>query len=131
MLFGGIAETAGVNQFLSAAILDPETMYQKDDAGVPFPEALKARGIVPGVKPHLKVYTLPGMGGDTIMQGLDSLAERCREYKAAGAQFAKWRSPLAITASGPTDLAIESNMQDLARYALICQAEGLVPIVEP
>jgi len=29
---------------------------------------------MPGVKPHLKVYTLPGTGGDMIMQGLDSLA---------------------------------------------------------
>jgi len=124
-------ETEGASEFLSAAILDPETMHQKNDAGVLFPEALKACGIVPGVKPHLKVYELPGGGGDTVMQGLDSLAVRCREYKAAGAQFAKWRSPLAITANGPSEVAIESNMRDLARYALICQDEGLVPIVEP
>lgn len=47
--------------------------------------------------------------------------------------FAKWRSPLAIDeASGmPSDLVIESNMNDLARYALICQDVGLVPIIEP
>lgn len=25
-------------------------------SGVPFPEALEKRGIIPGVKPHLKVY---------------------------------------------------------------------------
>ena len=31
----------------------------------------------------------------------------------------------------PTDLAIRANMHDLARYALICQSEGLMPIVEP
>jgi len=124
-------ETPGVNKHLSAAILDPETIYQKNDKGVLFPEVLTSLGIVPGVKPHLKVYELPGTNGDTVMQGLDSLAARCKEYKAAGCQFAKWRSPLAITASGPSDLAIEANMHDLARYALICQDEGLVPIVEP
>jgi fructose-bisphosphate aldolase class I len=125
-------ETPGVNNHLSAAILDPETIYQKNDKGVLFPEVLSGLGIVPGVKPHLKVYELPGTGGDTVMQGLDSLAARCKEYKTAGMKFAKWRSPLAITAEGcPTDLAIEANMQDLARYALICQDEGLVPIVEP
>lgn len=90
-------------------------------------------GIVPGVKPHLKVYTLPGTSGDTVMQGLDSLAARCREYYKAGARFAKWRSPIVIdTKLGrPTELAMKSNMQDLARYALICQSEGLMPIVEP
>ena len=31
----------------------------------------------------------------------------------------------------PSELAIESNCRDLARYALICQSEGLVPLVEP
>lgn len=89
--------------------------------------------IIPGVKPHLKVYTLPGTGGGTVMQGLDSLACRCKEYYKAGARFAKWRSPLVIdtTLGRPTDLAITSNMRDLARYALICQSEGLLPIVEP
>ena len=63
---------------------------------MPFPQALEQRGIIPGVKPHLKVYELPGTR-DTVMQGLDSLALRCREYKKAGARFAKWRSPLQIS----------------------------------
>ena len=123
----------GCENYLSAAILDPETLYQKSDDGTLFPEVLTERGIVPGIKPHLKVYTLPGTNGDTVMQGLDSLAMRCKEYYDAGARFAKWRSPLVIDmAKGcPTDLAIRANMHDLARYALICQSEGLMPIVEP
>eukprot|EP00966_Prymnesium_polylepis_P325404 7381392-Prymnesium_polylepis.1 len=36
---------------------------------------------VPGVKPSLQVYKLSGCDGETVMQGLDSLAERLREYK--------------------------------------------------
>lgn len=123
----------GCENYLSAAILDPETLYQKSDDGKPFPQVLSERGIVPGVKPHLKVYELPGTNGDTVMQGLDSLAVRAREYYNAGARFAKWRSPLVINIEKgcPTDLAIKANMHDLARYALICQSEGLMPIVEP
>jgi fructose-bisphosphate aldolase class I len=120
--------------YLSAAILDPETLYQKSDTcDKLFPELLLKKGIVPGVKPHLKVYTLPGTDGDTVMQGLDSLAVRCKEYYKAGARFAKWRSPLIIDMEKgcPTDLAIGANMADLARYALICQSEGIMPIVEP
>ena len=31
----------------------------------------------------------------------------------------------------PSDLVIQTNMNDLARYALICQDVGLVPIIEP
>jgi fructose-bisphosphate aldolase, class I len=123
----------GCENYLSAAILDPETLYQKSDDGILFPELLTKRGIVPGIKPHLKIYTLPGTNGDTVMQGLDSLALRCKDYYKAGARFAKWRSPLVIDIEKgcPTDLAIKANMHDLARYALICQSEGLMPIVEP
>lgn len=74
--------------------------------------------------PHPQVYKLPGQHGSTTMQGLDSLAARLEEYKKAGAVFAKWRSPLEINqADGqPSDLVINANMEDLARYALICQA---------
>jgi len=129
-------EAPGASEYLCAAILDPETLYQRStSAGQPlFPERLKQLGILPGVKPHLKVYQLPGQpAGATTMQGLDSLGARLQEYKQAGAVFAKWRAPMAIDeATGmPSDLVIEANMVDLARYALICQDVGLVPIVEP
>ena len=40
--------------------------------------------------------------------------------------------PSSLCGKGrPTDLAIRSNMNDLARYALICQCQGLMPTVEP
>ena len=49
-------EAPGCENYLSAAILDPETLYQKSDSsGKLFPELLTDKGIVPGVKPHLKV----------------------------------------------------------------------------
>ena len=63
-------EAPGAGNYLCAAILDPETLYQKSSsAGSPlFPDRLKALGIIPGVKPHLKVYNLPGQSGSTSMQ---------------------------------------------------------------
>ena len=83
-------ESKGASDYLSAAILDPETLYQKSSTnGELFPKVLMDAGIVPGVKPHLKVYALPGQSGATVMQGLDSLAVRCQEYKKAGCEFAK------------------------------------------
>lgn len=127
-------EAPGCAEFVSGAILDPETVYQKSTTtGLTFPATLAQLGIACGVKPSLTVYTLPGTGGETVMQGLDSLSIRCAEYKAAGCVFAKWRAPLTIDAAKgqPSPLAIDSNMRDLARYALICQEAGLVPIVEP
>ena len=127
-------ETEEIDKYLSGVILDTETLFQKSSTSNNFfPKVLTDRGIVPGVKPHLKVYVLPGTNGDTVMQGLDHLALRAQSYYKAGARFAKWRSPITIdrVTGRPTDLAIKANMDDLARYALICQSEGLMPIIEP
>ena len=87
-------EAEGAPDYVAAAILDPETVFQMSDAGVPLPQLLAARGILPGVKPSLKVYKLPGCDGETVMQGLDSLAVRLASYREAGCVFAKCRSPL-------------------------------------
>jgi len=50
-----------------------------------------------------------------------------------GARFAKWRAVFRIDQKHgcPSNLAIQDNVWGLARYAAICQSEGLVPIVEP
>merc|ERR1712224_569709 len=75
------------------------------------------------------------MGGhpETATKGLDDLQERAAEAYAKGARFAKWRNVLQLDpAKGlPSDLAIKETVHTLARYASICQSEGLVPIVEP
>src|SRR5205823_6287953 len=48
-----------------------------------------------------------------------------------GVRFAKWREVYGITDANPTALGIEANAEVLARYAAVCQQEGIVPIVEP
>ncbi|MEE6509033.1 hypothetical protein FKM82_023900 [Ascaphus truei] len=77
------------------------------------------------------VVPLAGTDGETTTQGLDGLSERCAQYKKDGADFAKWRSVLKISENTPSSLAIMENANVLARYASICQQNGIVPIVEP
>merc|ERR1712002_578516 len=110
-----------------------ETLYQKDDNGKPFVEILKEQGINPGIKADKGVQPLHGTNGEGTTQGLDGLAERCAQYAQDGCTFAKWRCVIKINESLglPTDVAVQENAQVLARYASICQAAGLVPIVEP
>ena len=48
-----------------------------------------------------------------------------------GAKFAKWRAVITIGRGIPSTPCIAGNAHALARYAAICQANGLVPIVEP
>ncbi|KAL4457253.1 hypothetical protein ABPG75_012118 [Micractinium tetrahymenae] len=54
-----------------------------------------------------------------------------RKYYEQGARFAKWRAVLKIGNGCPSELSIHQNAYTLARYAVICQENGLVPIVEP
>merc|ERR1719215_2331412 len=70
---------------------------------------------------------------ETACKGIDDLDKRCREAYAQGARFAKWRNVLQIDpAKGlPSELAIDVCVKNLAHYAVICQRNGLVPIVEP
>ncbi|KAG7282761.1 hypothetical protein CRUP_029969 [Coryphaenoides rupestris] len=120
-----------VNSCIGGVILFHETMYQKTDDGKVFPEYLKSRGMVVGIKVDKGVVPLAGTNGETTTQGLDGLYERCAQYKKDGADFAKWRCVLKITPTTPSRLAIIENANVLARYASICQMHGIVPIVEP
>lgn len=108
-----------------------ETFYQKTDEGVSFPKLLKARGIIPGIKVDKGMVKLLGTDDETTTQGLDDLDARCAKYKKDGADFAKWRCALKIGNNLPSQLAIIENANVLARYASICQQNGIVPIVEP
>ncbi|RDD37463.1 Fructose-bisphosphate aldolase C [Trichoplax sp. H2] len=120
-----------MGRYISGVILFHETLYQKDDQGTPFVQVLKDNGIIPGIKVDKGVVQLLGTSAETTTQGLDDLGKRCAQYRADGAQFAKWRCVLKITASTPSELAIQENAHVLARYASICQQNGIVPIVEP
>ena len=123
--------TPGAEQYLAGVILFEETLGQADDKGTALPDLLAHHGIVPGIKVDKGTVALPGAEGDLITTGLDGLADRLKAYKSKGARFAKWREVYAITDRNPTPLGISANAEVLARYAAICQSEGIVPIVEP
>lgn len=126
--------TEGIEEHISGVILFEETLYQKDDNGVQFVDVLKAKGIIPGIKVDKGIKPLFGTNGECVTQGIDDLDVRCAKYYAQGARFAKWRAVLHIKdviGATPSQLAMDENAMTLARYASICQANGLVPIVEP
>jgi fructose-bisphosphate aldolase class I len=108
-----------------------ETFYQKNDEGVPFVKVLQDNGIIPGIKVDSGVVPLAGSLNEGTTQGLDDLGKRCAQYYKDGARFAKWRCVLNISSHTPSYQALLENANVLARYASICQMNGLVPIVEP
>jgi fructose-bisphosphate aldolase class I len=120
--------------FFSGVILYDETIRQDGFAGKSFVKTLQDAGAFPGIKLDLGQVPLPlGNPEELVTEGLDGLAKRVDEYVKLGAKFAKWRATIKIdTKNGlPSDASLIASAHGLARYAAICQAGGLVPIVEP
>ena len=126
-----ILSTPELSDYVSGVILFEETLEQFSDDGIRLPELCAQQGIVPGIKVDKGKLPMPNAAGDEITQGLDGLEQRLKGYKELGARFAKWRNVYHIAQMTPSRLAIEANAEVLARYAAICQAQGIVPIVEP
>ena len=123
--------TPNLGHYISGVIQFEETLDNKSPDGTNLQEYLHRQGIIPGIKVDKGTTVLSGTDNETATMGLDGLAERCKGYYDRGCRFAKWRAVLKIGQGLPTERAIQENAHGLARYASICQANGLVPIVEP
>ncbi len=122
--------TPGIENYISGIILFDETFRQSID-GALIPQYLSRKGILPGIKVDKGTVDFPGSTGEKITEGLEGLKERLIEYASLGAKFAKWRAIITIGQNLPSDNCIEANSEILAKYALLCQKEDIVPIVEP
>ncbi len=115
--------TPDLNKYISGVITYEETLLDDN-----LRKLLEDQNIVIGIKVDKGIKELAGTDDETVTQGLDDLDIRCKKYYDLGARFAKWRGVLKMN---PSNLAINQCAETLARYASICQANGLVPIVEP
>lgn len=123
--------TPRLAEHISGAILFDETLRQSTADGMAFPKYMAGQGIIPGIKVDRGTVALAGYPGELVTEGLDGLRQRLQEYYALGARFAKWRAVITIGEDIPTGTCIDVNAHALARYAALCQEQGLVPVVEP
>lgn len=91
---------------------------------------LKKVEVLPGIKVDKGTVELPFTNDETTTQGLNDFGQRCKKYYEPGSRFAKWCTILKIDPNEPSPLSIHENTHSLARYAVICQENDLVPIVE-
>src|ERR1700754_672844 len=121
-----------MSKYISGVILYDETIWQNAKDGTPLVKLIEQAGSIPGIKVDEGTQALPGCPGELVTVGLDKLAERLKKYYEQGARFAKWRAVIDISGSDiPSMTAIHVNAHALARYAALCQAAQIVPIVEP
>ncbi|MGH7973824.1 MAG: class I fructose-bisphosphate aldolase, partial [Limisphaerales bacterium] len=123
--------TPDLGDFISGTILFDETIRQKAGDGTPFPELLRQRKILPGIKVDKGAKALAGFPGEKVTEGLDGLRERFAEYVELGAHFSKWRAVVRISENLPSRTCLLVNAHALARFAALSQEAQIVPIVEP
>src|SRR5215475_15748149 len=123
--------TDAMSKYISGVILYDETIRQNAKDGTPLVKVIEKAGSLPGIKVDKGIKPLPFCPNEVITEGLDGLRERLVEYRGLGAKFAKWRAVIDIGPGIPTRACVLANAQALARYAALCQDEGIVPIVEP
>ena len=126
-----LATTGELEQYINGVILFEETFQNKDEKGTPIAELFAKKGIIPGIKVDQGLINLANTENEKVTQGLDGLTERLLHFKKLGAKFAKWRNVYSISDYTPSLTAMKAGAEMLARYAAICQAVGIVPIVEP
>ena len=122
--------TKNLNKNISGVIMHSETVAQATEEGVSFVKLLDSNGIVTGIKLDEGLAELTPGSSEKYTLGLDTLAKRAKHFFDNGCRFAKWRCVLKME-KGPSELSVREVAYNLARYASLCQANGLVPIVEP
>ena len=153
--------TEAMGKYISGVILYDETIWQNAEDGTPLVKLIEQAGAIPGIKVDEGTQALPACPGELVTVGLDKLAERLKKYYERGARFAKWRAVIDIGTGTvgrgtvgqgtggrgtggrgtggrgtggpgiPSMTAIHVNAHALPRYAALCQAAQIVPIVEP
>ncbi|KAK7116130.1 uncharacterized protein [Littorina saxatilis] len=116
---------------ISGIVMLPENLSQADANGKSLVRLMEDKGINPGVRMDQGLVLIPGTQDEFSSEGLDDLAVRCADYKKAGVKFARWRCEFKITDDTPSYLALVENANTLARFASICQANGILPILQP
>ena len=123
--------TEAMQNYISGVILTEETLEQSAADGTSFRAMLADADVIPGIKVDRGTFPMPGDAGEKITEGLDGLRQRLQRYATLGAGFAKWRAVITINDVAPTRNNIRANAHALARYAILCQESGIVPVVEP
>ena len=125
-----LVTASGIEKYISGVILHDETVHQKLDSGLSFPEHLEKLGILVGVRADKSngKYT---NGEEDITLGIEDLDERLNVYPPLGIKFTKWRAGFRISDIYPSKEFLEDNLNRLVDFAVISLKNNLMPIVEP
>lgn len=116
LVFAFFSSQSEFSKYISGVILHHETIYEKTADGIDMIELLRQRNVMPGIKVDKGLVPLFGAKNENSTEGLDNLQERCIQYKRDGCHFAKWRCTFSISETTPSQLAMTTNADVLARF---------------
>ncbi len=121
--------------YISGVILYDETIRQHGNSGTPLVGILRSRRLDAGHQARHRNGSAragrPGRKGD---RGSRRFSQTRRRVRHDGRRLSRNGAPSSRSMKRRAcrrDACIRANAHALARYAAICQAGGLVPIVEP
>ncbi|KAK3722322.1 hypothetical protein RRG08_041928 [Elysia crispata] len=118
-----------LEDFLSGVLLRVESICNDVLRGKKLVHMIWARHLKLGIRLDRGVVPLAGTDGEFTTFGLDTLQSDCLMVKDFGAEFTLWRCVYNISDYNPSRLAIQENSKTLARYAVVSQKMGLLPIL--
>ena len=121
--------TPGIVEFISGVIMQDETIRQQSRYGDAVGRGAGATGRHARDQSRYRREALRARE-ENITEGLDGLRDRLKEYREWAA-FRQMAGSYPIGDTLPSSTCVHANAHALARYAALCQEQGLVPIVEP
>ncbi|GFO00208.1 fructose-bisphosphate aldolase [Plakobranchus ocellatus] len=130
MLLGG---DIYMGDYFSGVLIREESLASTRHLGDKLKEksVIKDPNVSLGIRFDKTVERLVGTEREYFTPGLDKLQDACQRMRESGAKFGLWRCVYRISECTPTRRALTENSICLARFAVICQQSGLVPIVAP
>ena len=114
---------------VSAVVVAEEALSQAASDGTSFPRLLAGRGLLCGVRMDTALARLAECRGETVTEGLMGLSLRLARAARSGARFARWRAVFAVGERQPSPQALAANAHAAARFAALCEEQGVVPLV--
>ncbi len=123
-----LAGTPGLASRVNAVVLSPSEFEPTRAAG-PIAHTLRRAGLLTGGRADTGTEPISGDGRDRVTSGLDGLADQLRRLAGAGAGFAVWSTVAGSDVDGRGLRVLTVNSQAAARFGVICQDLGLIPMV--
>lgn len=113
----------------SGVVLAPEAFEPPPDGRMTTSDALRAAGILAGVRADTGCETMSTSSQDWVTSGVDGLATRLSRLRDLGADFAVWSVCTSTAVDAGTMRALIVNSHAAARFASMCQDFSLVPLI--